>query len=386
MTFRFRFRFALACTALALSAYACSSDPSSTPGTEADGGADGASPDAATSGDDAATGPQDAAVDAADAATGPQCVGNPLTADGGSVDGGVTLDAAVATRILDEATATGFAVPFVDGPQFIDYGGGSLVFSELSSVNPTLVRIQGDGGARTVIRTTTDPNAFAIGNAVRDGVILTTLSQGALNVPPGILQTLPDGGSGGPMLSIGVATEPNDLVVGPKGDLYFTDPQYQLGNIDVPTGLYRRQTDGGVYTVLAPLDRVNGIALSPDASKLYVTITDLKHVLSFDVAANGTIVGEPATIPTTLVESTADAPDGMAVDVGGNLWIAEAAANASQSGRVEVFTPTGGKLGEIPFPSERPTSVAFGGSDDKTLFVTTEKGIWVFSSRCAGIR
>lgn len=372
--------------ALAASAfvYACSSDASDAPGG-LDGGVEGSS-----SSPPPTPPPPPPADDGGAPDTGPPgrtCVGNPLTADGSSVDGGVVLDAAVATRILDEKAATGFAVPFVDGPQYIDESGGALVFSELSSVNPTIVRINADGGARTVIRTTSDPSSFAIGNAVKNGVILTTLSQGTLSAPTGILQTLPDGGDGGPTLSIGsIATEPNDLVVGPKGDIYFTDPQYQVQNDNVPTALYRRQPDGGVYSMLAPFDRVNGVVLSPDASKIYVTITDLKHVLALDLQPSGAAVGEPTPIPHTIVDTTADAPDGIAVDVGGNLWVAEAAAANGQSGRVEVFTPAGAKLGEIPFPNQRPTGVAFGGADNKTLFVTTETAVWIFSSRCAGIR
>jgi sugar lactone lactonase YvrE len=374
----------LASLPIALFVWACSSDEPSGPGT-LDGGStvgiDVAEPDPTPT-------PDAEPPDAGTADAGPTCVGNPLTADGTIVDGGVILDAAVARRILDESAATGLAPAFVDGPQYVDFNGGSLVFAELFSTPPTLVRINADGGARTVIRTaTTAPLTFFIGSAQRNGVVLTVQSAGDLTAAPAIVQTLPDGGDGGANLSVGgIAFEPNDLVIGPKGDIYFTDPQYQVQNDQVPTALYRRQPDGKVVTILAPLDRVNGIALSPDATRLYVTITDLKHVLSFDVAGDGTIVGEPTSIPKTVVETTPDHPDGMGVDVGGNLWIAEAAAGGAQSGRVEVYTPAGKKLGEIPFPGERPTGVAFGGADDKSVFVTTEKGVWSFSSRCAGLR
>jgi sugar lactone lactonase YvrE len=84
----------------------------------------------------------------------------------------------------------------------------------------------------------------------------------------------------------------------------------------------------------------------------------------------------------------------MTVDTGGNLWVAEADSGGGSTGRVEVFSPAGVFLGQIPFPADRPTGVAFGGSDNKNLYVTTEgqtagtnrAGVWIFSSRCAGIR
>jgi gluconolactonase len=369
---------------LAIAAYACSGDDPPADPADLDGGG----PDVTATADDGRA-PADAAGDqGTDGAAPPTCVGNPLTADGATIDGGVRLDAAAATQILDEVAATGLSPPFIDGPQYVDHGGGSLVFSELFSAPPTLVRISADGGARTVLRTAAPaPATFMIGNAVKDGVILTTLSAGALNATPAILRTLPDGGDAGPPLSVGgIAFEPNDLVVGPKGDIYFTDPQYQLQNDEVPTALYRRQTDGKVVTILAPLDRVNGVALSPDAQRLYVTITDLREILSFDVAPDGSIVGEPTPIPRKVVAQTADHPDGMAVDVGGNLWIAEAALSPAQSGRIEVYSPAGVKLGELPFPTQRPTGLAFGGGDDRTVFVTTERGVYTFASRCPGLR
>jgi len=306
------------------------------------------------------------------------CVGNPLTFDGGTPDGGALIDAAAATMILNEGNGS-----FADGPQFYDYNGGALVFSQLYSNPPSLVRIQPDGGARTVIRGTANGNQFLIGNAVRDGGLLSTLSvvtpgnngdAGIVTSNPAIVNN--DGG----IVGIGAGNNPNDLAVGPKGDLYITDPQYQNNNAGT-LAIYRVAPNGTV-TQTTSTDRVNGIALSLDASKLFVSATNTKKVYSYPIAADGSITNTP----TTLVSATADEPDGMAIDVGGNLWIAESATNGGQSGRVEVFSPAGAKLGEIPFPTQRPTGVAFGGADNKTLFVTVEKGIYVFSSRCAGVR
>ena len=67
---------------------------------------------------------------------------------------------------------------------------------------------------------------------------------------------------------------PNDLALHPSGDIYFTDPPYGLAQgakreLDF-TGVYRIAKDGKVSLVSKSLSP-NGIALSPDAKKLYVT-------------------------------------------------------------------------------------------------------------------
>ena len=57
-----------------------------------------------------------------------------------------------------------------------------------------------------------------------------------------------------------------------------------------------------------------------------------------------------------------------------------------------MIDPTGKKWGEIPLSDSRPTGIAFGGADGKSVYITTERGgavdgtLYVFSGRCAGVR
>ena len=59
-------------------------------------------------------------------------------------------------------------------------------------------------------------------------------------------------------------------------------------------------------------------------------------------------------------------PDGAAVDSEGNYWCA-----MYEGGRVLQLAPTGAILREILLPVRCPTMMAFGGSDLRTLYITT---------------
>lgn len=400
-----RRRLALVMVALPLAfyGYACSSDDATDNPAGGDGGNEtGTNPgNDSSTGNDTSTGTDSSttpdAADAGDANDGavlPTCIGNPLTADGGgSVDGGVNLDAGVVTQIV-----TALNGDFLDGPQWLDAdGGGFLVYSEYNVATPQILRVAADGGGNVAFRTSgfTGGMNGPVGNALRNGVLITAVD--ALNATgtPTLFLSTADGGDAG-FIGLGDSgsTSPNDLVVGPNNNLYFTDGQYQNAGHPGTAGLYRI-ADGGVTAVQQNFGRANGIAISRDLTTLYVGIgpqsgdpDDPKAILQYPVSATGA-VGTAASFLTAA--DLVDVPDGIAVDVGGNLWVAEAVAGGGSGGRVEVFSPAKKKLGTIPFPSnaalpQRPTGVAFGGADGKTLFITTETGVFTYVSRCAGVR
>jgi sugar lactone lactonase YvrE len=94
------------------------------------------------------------------------------------------------------------------------------------------------------------------------------------------------------------------------------------------------------------------------------------------------------------VTATAQFPAGLTLDVAGNLWVAEAPAEGTLGGKVEVFSPAGIKLGEIAVAGTRPTGIAFGGGANDQVFITGESGsdgagaagVFRYTSRCAGVR
>ena len=373
-----RRRLALVLTAvpLAFAAWACSDDDvGPSPGEAGDGGGGGRDEqDTGTkTGDSSTLDPGDAG-DGGPAAT---CTGNPL-ADVDAPDGGVAINP-------DGGALKAIAVgQFLDGPQWIDDdAGGAIVYSEVNA--QTIVRNGPDGGARTVLRATGEGN-LPIGNARAGSFVYTALSRTAGG--GGILRMLVDGGD--PTgFDAGFANSPNDLVASSKGFVYFTDPGFQTSGIS--TGVFRLAPDGTVTTITkfdgGLADRADGIALTQDEGTLYVGFFDAKRITKYTIDANGA-----ASNPQALAIAPIDNPTGIAVDIGGNLWIAESPEDEQElHGRVEVFDPAGKRWGEIPFPDSRPTGVAFGGADGKTVYVTTERGVadgtlYVLTSRCAGVR
>ncbi len=150
---------------------------------------------------------------------------------------------------------------------------------------------------------------------------------------------------------------PNDIVVRRDGHVYFTDPLFTpLDQRDLDFyGVFHLTPAGQIETVSRGQTRPNGIALSSDGRILYVANTDERNVKRYDLDAGGRASGE-------RVLATLDAgPDGMKVDVNGNLYFAA-------RGGVQIYSPAGALLGRITAPVS-PRNLAFGDADFKTLYL-----------------
>jgi gluconolactonase len=162
----------------------------------------------------------------------------------------------------------------------------------------------------------------------------------------------------------GAFNSPNDAIVRSDGQIYFTDPTYGLGNQtqQIPfRGVFRVDGAGVVHVVDEAYDQPNGIALSPDEAKLYVSDSAAGNVYVYDVAPDGST--GPRALFVTLGPS-----DGMAVDDAGNLYFTTANG-------VEVFAADGAKWGTIAVP-QQPANCAFGGEDRRTLYITARTGLY----------
>ena len=118
---------------------------------------------------------------------------------------------------------------------------------------------------------------------------------------------------------------------------------------------------------LTQQSRPNGIALSPDESTLYVANSDGNQAvwMAYDLDDDG--VSSPRVFYDVTAEEATGAPDGMKVDVAGNIF-------ATGPGGVWVFDPDGTHLGTIQ-PTEVPANVAWG-DDGHTLYMTARTGLY----------
>ncbi len=189
--------------------------------------------------------------------------------------------------------------------------------------------------------------------------------------------------SGGSVVSVAATYQgkklnsPNDLIVKKDGTLYFTDPPYGGNPSELGfQGVFRVDPGGVLHLVSDDMSRPNGIALSPDEKVLYVTESEKNYLRSYAVGADGI-----PSAPKKLVDTSAT-PDGMAVNVQGDLFV------ATQAG-VEVFRPDGTKHGTIPVEvggvKEQPSNCTFGGSDGRTLYVTARKSLYRVTLGVAGL-
>ncbi|MEX2381857.1 MAG: SMP-30/gluconolactonase/LRE family protein, partial [Opitutales bacterium] len=170
---------------------------------------------------------------------------------------------------------------------------------------------------------------------------------------------------------------PNDLAIHSSGAIHFTDPPYGLPQgVNDPRreldffGVYRISTDGTVTALVRDLPRPNGIAFSPDESTLYVeqSHSPAPVIMAYPVKADGT-VGEGRVFfdATPFRDSGRGLPDGLKVDVQGNLW-------ATGPGGVFVISPEGDVLGRL-MTGRATANVAFGGPDGATLYITANNSI-----------
>jgi gluconolactonase len=170
---------------------------------------------------------------------------------------------------------------------------------------------------------------------------------------------------------------PNDLIVARDGAIWFTDPPYGLaGGDDSPlrelpvNGVYRWMAGKEAILIDGSLSRPNGIALSPNERRLYVSVSDeaAPRIMVYDLDARGRPMNARVWMDAAPLQvgGAPGLPDGMKVARDGTLF-------CSVPGGMMILTPEAEPLGLIAAGSAI-ANCAFG-ERGSTLFLTASDRI-----------
>ncbi|MBA2467842.1 MAG: SMP-30/gluconolactonase/LRE family protein [Chloroflexia bacterium] len=238
----------------------------------------------------------------------------------------------------------------------------SVVWSDIP--NDRMLRWDETTGATGVFRY---PAGYTNGNTVDRAGRLVSCEHGNRRVTrtehDGSITVIADAHKGKQLNS------PNDVVVKSDGSIWFTDPPYGIesdyeghkGEVEQAGNyVYRVDPGGGEIRVVADdLDRPNGLAFSPDESRLVVSDTGRarsSHLRIFDVAGDGTLSGGE-----DFATCTVGGFDGFRFDTEGRIW-------TSAGDGVHCLDPDGTLIGKVKVP-EVVANVVFGGAKRNRLFI-----------------
>ena len=181
---------------------------------------------------------------------------------------------------------------------------------------------------------------------------------------------------------------PNDVVVKSDGSIWFTDPLYGISNdyeggrqdSEQPPALYRFDPEGRDIRIVADdFDGPNGLAFSPDESRLYVSETGdqttehpRQYIRVFDVKADRSTLSGGGIFHKVEPGYC----DGMRVDEDGNIW-------SSAADGVHCINSEGELLGKILVP-HRVSNLTFGGAVKNRLFIGGSNTLYSIFLNCRG--
>jgi sugar lactone lactonase YvrE len=152
----------------------------------------------------------------------------------------------------------------------------------------------------------------------------------------------------------------NDAKCDPNGVLFAGT----MGDKKSPSGSLYRINSEGFEKVCKDITVSNGLAWSPNGSKIYYIDSGKRSVQisDFDLSTSS-IIGFKNFIefPTSF-----GIPDGMCADKEGGIWVAFFGGQ-----QVRRFSESGIQTHEINLPVPLVTSCCFAGEDSTTLYITT---------------
>ena len=173
---------------------------------------------------------------------------------------------------------------------------------------------------------------------------------------------------------------PNDIVMGPDGALYFTDPVIdmtpeQKQDQELPPSVYRLAPDNALTLLTDELKAPNGLAFSPNGKYLYIDDDEKRNVRRYSfrkgAISNGIDFGDMKDSESHGV------PDGMKLDRKGHLFV-------SGPNGIWVWNSKGVHIGTVQMPHGM-ANLTWGGPDYSKLYITAGNTIYVLQTKSKGV-
>jgi D-xylonolactonase len=227
---------------------------------------------------------------------------------------------------------------------WVDIPNGELYrYDPASGVNELVYKDEGNIGGYTF---QTDGSILLFGTAGK----IQRLKDGAVTV---LHETVPGEEDG----------RFNDVHAAPDGGVF-------CGTMPTAThlaSLYRLAPDGSITRIYDDIGLSNGFGFSPDNRIMYFTDSEERLIYAIDYDAETGALGNRRVLVRT--QRDASVPDGMTCDADGFLWSARWDGHA-----LYKYSPAGEALGTVQFPVQKVSSIAFGGPDYATAWVTSAGG------------
>lgn len=159
----------------------------------------------------------------------------------------------------------------------------------------------------------------------------------------------------------------NDLITDSAGRVICATVRsnpFSIGAERTPGETWLIDLDGTAHELYGDVSLTNGLGFSADGAVLYhsdTTVGIWAHDYDDGQVSNRRLFVAGDGLRKHL------APDGLAVDEAGTVWVAD----VSGSGAVRGFAADGNEIGQIDVPARMVTSVCFGGTDRRDLYIVT---------------
>jgi len=250
-----------------------------------------------------------------------------------------------------EIVAQGFH--FLEGPRWRD---GRLYLSDF--YGHRVLTVDPDGRVATVCTVPGQPSGLGW-TPHGDLLVVSMLDMSLLRLRGETLALVAD-------LSPWVGGVANDMIVDRDGRAYVGNVGDRSTGSVAPTVLLRVDPGGQVTVAADGLYAPNGAAITPDGATLVLAETEAARLTAFDIGPDGELRGRRPWAEFGADTSTGKRvePDGLALDAGGAIWVADANGHG-----VLRVAPGGEVIDAVDTGGLSVYAVALGGHDRRTLYL-----------------